>query len=394
MTNLNLAQRMSLLGSESAFEVLARANALEAQGHHVIHLEIGQPDFKTPANIMEAAHRAMLDGNTGYTNAQGVPALREAIAEYCLQYKNVKTDPDEIVVTSGAKPIMFYVMLALCGPGDEVLYPDPGFPIYQSCIRFTGATPVPVPILQENDFRIDVEALRELVTPKTKLLILNSPNNPTGGVLRRSDIEAIAQVLRESAPNCYVLSDEVYDRLSFTEEKPFSIAAIPDMKDRTILLDGFSKTYAMTGWRLGYGVMNRELAQAVTLLVINSTSCAAAFTQMAGIEALTGPQDEVLRMKEAFRERSTYMMQALNAIDGIDCLMPAGSFYVFPSIVKLGVDSKTFADRLLQEGYVASLSGASFGRYGEGHLRLSVANSLENVKRAAERIEHFVKHKL
>ena len=394
MTRTDLAQRMSLLGSESAFEVLARANALEAQGHDVIHLEIGQPDFKTPAHIIEAAHRAMLAGNTGYTNAQGVPVLRQAIAEYCLQYKNVKTDIDEIVVTSGAKPIMFYVMLALCGPGDEVLYPDPGFPIYHSCIRFTGATPVSVPIVQENGFRIDVEQLKTLVSPKTKLLILNSPNNPTGGVLRRSDIEAIAQVIRESAPNCYVLSDEVYDRLIFTDEKPLSIAAIPDMKDRTILLDGFSKTYAMTGWRLGYGVMNRELAQAVTLLVINSTSCAAAFTQMAGIEALTGPQDEVLRMKEAFRERSAYMVQALNAIDGIDCLMPEGSFYVFPSVAKLGVDCKTFADRLLQEGHVAALSGTSFGSYGEGHVRLSVANSLENVKRAAERIENFVKRKL
>lgn len=393
MAKVALADRMSLLGTESAFEVLAKANALEAQGHNVVHLEIGQPDFPTPRNIVEAAYRAMCNGSTGYTNAQGVPETRQAIADYCLKYKNVKTNIDEVVITSGAKPIMFYVMLALCGPGDEVLYPDPGFPIYESCIRFSGATPVPVPILQENGFRINVEQLKTLVSPKTKLLILNSPNNPTGGVLRRSDIEAIAEVIRTSAPNCYILSDEVYDRLLFTGEA-FSIASIPDMKDRTILLDGFSKTYAMTGWRLGYGVMNADLAKAVTQLVINSTSCAAAFTQIAAIEALTGPQDEVLRMKAAFQERSTYMVQALNAIDGIECLMPEGSFYVFPSIEKLGIDCKTFADRLLYEADVAALAGTAFGRQGEGHLRLSVANSLENVKLAADRIADFVKNKL
>lgn len=392
MNSLHLADRMSRLGTESAFEVLAKANALEAQGHDVVHLEIGQPDFGTPKHIIEAAHQAMLDGYTGYTNAQGIPETREAVSRYCQKYKNIHPDIDEIVMTPGAKPIMFYIMLALCGPGDEVLYPNPGFPIYESCINFTGARAVPIPILQKNNFRIDIDELKTLITPKTKLIILNSPQNPTGGLLRRQDIEAIAEVIRESGSDTWILSDEVYDRLIFTDEPAFSIKSIPDMYDRTILLDGFSKTYAMTGWRLGYGIMNKELASAVTQLIINSASCAAAFTQIAAIAALDGPQDEPEQMKNAFRERTEYMVQALNKIDGIDCLMPDGSFYVFPSIRGLNIDSKTFAERLLYEADVAALSGSAFGIYGEGHIRLSVANSMENIQKAADRITHFVNH--
>ncbi len=394
MKSLNLADRMSRLGTESAFEVLAKANALEARGHDVVHLEIGQPDFGTPKHIIEAAYKAMLDGYTGYTNAQGLPQTRQAVSEYCKTYKNIHSDIEEIVMTPGAKPVMFYVMLALCGPGDEVLYPNPGFPIYESCIHFTGAKAVPIPILQKNNFRIDIDELKTLITPKTKLIILNSPQNPTGGVLLRQDIEAIAQVIRDSESDTWILSDEVYDRLIFTDEPAFSIKSIPDMYDRTILLDGFSKTYAMTGWRLGYGIMNRKLAASITQLIINSASCAAAFTQMAGIAALEGPQDEPERMKKAFRERTEYMVQALNKIDGIDCLMPDGSFYVFPSIQGLHVDSKTFADRLLAEADVAALSGSAFGSYGEGHIRLSVANSMDNIRKAADRIADFVNHRL
>jgi len=392
LNTVNFDERMSRLGTESAFEIMAKANALAAQGHDMIHLEIGQPDFTTPKNIIDAAYKAMLNGSTGYTNSQGIPETRQAIADYIKRYKNVDADIDEIVVTPGAKPIMFYLMLALCGPGDEVLYPNPGFPIYESCISFTGAKAVPIPILQENNFRIDIEGLKKLINKKTKLIIINSPQNPTGGVLRRSDIEQIAEVIRSSGSDTYILSDEVYDRLVFTGEKPFSIKSIPDMKERTILLDGFSKTYAMTGWRLGYGVMNKELAAALTLLVINSASCAAAFTQIAAIEALTGPQDEPERMKAAFLERATYMVNALNDVKGIDCLMPDGTFYVFPSIEKLGIDCRTFADRLMTEADIAACAGTAFGSYGEGHIRLSVANSLENIKRASERIAKFVKN--
>lgn len=394
MKSLHLADRMSRLGTESAFEVLAKANALEAQGHDVVHLEIGQPDFGTPKHIIEAAHKAMLDGYTGYTNSQGIPETRQAVSRYCQKYKHIHPDIDEIVMTPGAKPIMFYIMLALCGPGDEVLYPNPGFPIYESCINFTGAKAIPIPILQKNNFRIDIEELKTLITPRTKLIILNSPQNPTGGLLRRQDIEAIAGVIRESGSDTWILSDEVYDRLIFTDEPAFSIKSIPDMYDRTILLDGFSKTYAMTGWRLGYGIMNKELASAVTQLIINSASCAAAFTQIAAIAALEGPQDEPEQMKKAFRERTEYMVQALNKIDGIDCLMPDGSFYVFPSIRGLNIDSKTFAERLLYEADVAVLSGSAFGIYGEDHIRLSVANSMENIQKAAERIADFVNHRL
>jgi len=383
-----LAQRMGLLGTESAFEVLARANALEAQGKQVVHLEIGQPDFKTPQNIIEAAYRAMNNGFTGYTPTPGLMQTRQAVAEYCLQYKNVRTNAKEVVMVPGGKPIMFYTMLALVNPGDEVICPNPGFPIYESCIRFAGGVPVPMPLLQKNDFRLDLEAFKASITEKTKLVIINSPANPTGGVLAEEDIRAIADCVR--GKGIYVLSDEIYDRIVF-EGKPLSIASLEGMKDYTILLDGFSKTYAMTGWRLGYGVMNQELAEQVTLLMVNSNSCAAAFTQMAGIEALTGPQDEVDNMVSAFRQRRDFIVKALNEIPGVSCLSPKGAFYVFPNISQTGMDCQTFADRLLNEAGVATLAGTAFGEYGKGHLRLSCANSLENLQIAAERIAQFVK---
>ena len=382
------AGRMSRLGTESAFEVLKKANELEAQGKEVVHLEIGQPDFATPDNIIEAAYRAMKNGCTGYTTTQGIPELRQAIAEYYAAERNVPASADEVVVVPGGKPIMFFTMLALVEPGDEVLYPDPGFPIYESCIRFAGGIPVPMPILQENGFKVDVEQMKRQVSEKTKLIILNSPGNPTGGVLDKADVEAIAQVVRTT--NAMVMSDEIYDRLIFTDQKPFSIASIPDMKERTIILNGFSKTYAMTGWRLGYGIMNREMAEKVTLLMVNSNSCAANFTQVAAVEAIRGPQDSVEKMRLAYQERLEYLTGALNTIEGMECLMPGGSFYAFPSIEKLGVDDKEFADRLLTESGVAALAGSSFGIYGKGHIRLSAANSMENLQRAVELLRAFV----
>lgn len=382
------AGRMSRLGTESAFEVLKKANELEAQGKEVVHLEIGQPDFATPDNVIEAAYRAMKNGCTGYTTTQGIPELRQAIAEYYAAEQNVLASADEVVVVPGGKPIMFFTMLALVEPGDEVLYPDPGFPIYESCIRFAGGIPVPMPILQENGFKVDVEQMKRQVSEKTKLIILNSPGNPTGGVLDKEDVEAIAQVVRTT--NAMVMSDEIYDRLIFTDQKPFSIASIPDMKERTIILNGFSKTYAMTGWRLGYGIMNREMAEKVTLLMVNSNSCAANFTQVAAVEAIRGPQDSVEKMRLAYQERLEYLTGALNTIEGMECLMPGGSFYAFPSIEKLGVDDKEFADRLLTEGGVAALAGSAFGIYGKGHIRLSAANSMENLQRAVELLRAFV----
>ena len=382
MNGCTFASRMDNLGTESAFEVLNRAKMLEAQGKSIIHLEIGQPDFITPSNIIEAAYKAMKEGFTGYTPAQGLLETRQAIAGYCKRHKNVDTNPEEIVVVSGGKPIMFYAMLALINEGDEVIYPNPGFPIYESCINFVGGVPVPMPILQENGFRVDIEGLQKLISKKTKLIIINSPANPTGGFLEEEDIRAIAGVVRQT--DAIVLSDEIYDRIIFEGGRAFSIASIPDMKDRTIVLDGFSKTYAMTGWRLGYGVMNGELAQRITQLVINSNSCAAAFSQVAAIEALSGPQDAVEDMKNAFYERSRYMVSALNQIPGIKCLLPKGSFYTFPSIEGTGISCEEFAGRLMYEGGVASLAGTAFGSFGEGHVRFSAANSLDNIKEAVK----------
>ena len=382
-------KRMALLDTESAFRTLARARALEARGRSVIHMEIGQPDFPTPRNVAEAGRRAIGDGCTGYAPTPGFPELRRAIADYAAKYKNVNASPDEVVVVPGAKPVMFFTMLMLIEPGDEVIYPNPSFPIYESLIKYTGGAPVPVPLKPDDGFRLDLDAFRRSVTDKTKLVILNNPANPTGGVYADGDIAQIADILK-GYPGVFVLSDEIYDRLVY-DGGVTSIASMPEMKDRTIILDGFSKTYAMTGWRLGYGIMHRELAERMELLAVNSFSCAAAFTQMAAVEALTGPQDAVDEMREAFRERRDYLVGALNAIGGIRCQTPGGAFYVFPDISAFGLNSEAFATRLLDEAGVAASSGASFGRFGEGFIRLSYAASLENIKIAAERIAAFVR---
>jgi len=382
-------KRMALLDTESAFRTLARARALEARGRSVIHMEIGQPDFPTPRNVAEAGRRAIEAGCTGYAPTPGFPELRQAIADYAAKYKNVRTSPDEVVVVPGAKPVMFFTMLMLIEPGDEVIYPNPSFPIYESLIKYTGGAPVPVPLKPDDGFRLDLDAFRRSVTDKTKLVILNNPANPTGGVYADGDIAQIADILKDY-PGVFVLSDEIYDRLVY-DGGVTSIASMPEIKDRTIILDGFSKTYAMTGWRLGYGIMHRELAERMELLAVNSFSCAAAFTQMAAVEALTGPQDAVDEMREAFRERRDYLVGALNAIGGIRCQTPGGAFYVFPDISAFGLNSEAFATRLLDEAGVAASSGASFGRFGEGFIRLSYAASLENIKIAAERIAAFVR---
>jgi len=352
-------------------------------------MEIGQPDFKTPQNIIDAACRAMNDGYTGYAPTPGFPEVRRTIAEYAARHKNIKTSADEVVVVPGGKPVMFYTMLMLINPGDEVVYPNPSFPIYESCIKFAGGVPVPLRLSAKNDFRLDIAAFKKLITPKTKLVLINSPSNPTGGVFTKDDILAIAEILRDR-PDIFILSDEIYDRLIF-EGEVFSIASIPGFKDRTIILDGFSKTYAMTGWRLGYGIMHPDLAKHMEMLMVNSNSCTASFSQIAGIEALTGPQDAVDMMRAAFMERRDYLVGALNAIDGISCCLPKGAFYAFPDISGFGIKSETFAGRLLDEAGVAAAWGTAFGEYGEGYVRLSYATSLENIKIAVQRIEKFTK---
>ena len=381
-----IARRMSRLHTESAFQILARANELEAKGKSVVHLEIGQPDFKTPKNIIEAAYKAMNEGKTGYGPTPGIIPLRETIAQYCESYKKVKTSADEIVVCPGGKPVMFFTMLMLTQRGDEVIYPNPGFPIYESVINFAGAKAIPMPLLEKNNFRVDLKKLKKDINEKTRVIIVNSPGNPTGGMFSKDDIRAIAEMVK--GKNIYILSDEIYDRIIFGEQ-PLSIASLPGMKDKTIILDGFSKTYAMTGWRLGYGVMNRELAEHMSMLMVNSASCAATMTQWAAIEALKGPQDAVIQMTAAFKERRDYLVDALNRIDGISCAKPEGAFYVFPNISSFGLSSAKFASRLLEEAGVAAAGGTAFGSYGEGYLRLSYANSLPNLKIAVERIAGF-----
>lgn len=385
---MRLAQRMSRSGTETAFEVLARAKALEAQGRDIIHLEIGEPDFDTPAHIKAAAVRALDEGYTHYTPAAGIPALREAIADYIRRTRGIPVGPENVVVVPGGKPIMFFAILALVEEGDEVIYPNPGFPIYESMIRFVGGHPVPLRLRMENEFRVDVEELARLITPRTRMLILNSPANPTGGVLTREDLAAIAELCLKH--DLIVLSDEIYSRIIY-EGEHISIASFPGMLERTIILDGFSKTYAMTGWRLGYGVMPEPLAEAVTRLMINSNSCTAAFTQIAGITALTGPQDDVDRMVAAFRERREVIVEGLNRIPGFRCLKPKGAFYAFPNIEGTGLSSRELAAYLLEEAGVAVLSGTAFGEYGEGFLRLSFANSVENIQKALERIEKAIR---
>jgi len=378
---------MSRLGTESAFNVLAKAKALEAQGKNIIHLEIGQPDFKTPYHICEAAFKAMQQGYTGYGPAAGLLEFRQAIANYISETRQIEVDPDEISVTPGAKPIIFFSILACVDEGDEVIYPDPGFPIYESVINFIGAKPVPLPLLEEVDFRFRIEDLERIISDKTKLMIINSPQNPTGGVLTRGDLEAIAELAIKH--DVIVVSDEVYCKILY-EGKHDSLINIPGMKERTILIDGHSKTYAMTGWRLGYGVMPKTLSEAVNQLMINSNSCTCSFTQVAGIAALTGPQDSVAEMVAEFKRRRDTIVDGLNAIKGISCKRPLGSFYVFPNVTKINMHCDDLSDYLMQEAGVAVLPGTAFGRYGEGYLRLSYANSLENIKEALVRIQTAV----
>ena len=384
---MKLAKRMARLGTETAFRVLAKAQALEAKGIDVVHLEIGEPDFDTSKNISEAATKALGEGYTHYCNSQGIVPLRTEIAKEMERTRGVPIDPNRVVVTPGAKPIMFYSILSLLGEGDEAIYPNPGFPIYESMINFIGAKPVPIPLREELDFRLDVDELRSKITPHTRLIIINSPHNPTGGVLELDDVRAIADIVREH--DIIVLSDEVYEHIIY-EGEPHSIASLPGMLDRTILLNGFSKTYAMTGWRLGYAVMPPELVDPVVGLIVNSVSCTATFIQHAGIEALTGPQDSTASMVAEFKKRRDLIVDGLNAIPGISCRRPKGAFYVFPNVKKLGMSSAQLADYLLNEAGVAALAGTDFGKYGEGYIRLSYANSMENIEKALKKIEMAV----
>ena len=388
---LRLAKRMARLGTETAFEVLVKAKALEAQGRDIIHLEIGEPDFDTPDNIIEAGCDALRKGFTHYGPSAGMMELREVIAQHVSETRRVNVTPDEVVVVPGGKPIIFFSILALAEEGDEIIYPNPGFPIYESMINYVGAKAVPIRLREELEFRVDVDELASLINDRTKLIILNSPQNPTGGLLTQDDIAAIAHAIGDR--NIMVLSDEIYSQLIF-EGEDHSIMSIDGMKERTILLDGFSKTYAMTGWRMGYGVMRADLATHISRLMTNSNSCTATFTQVAGIEALRGSQDVVDDMRAKFKERRDVMVAGLNKIKGFSCRVPHGAFYVFPNITKTGWPSKKLADALLEDAGVAALSGTAFGDFGEGYLRFSVANSIENIEKALDRIDAWTKKNL
>ena len=389
---LQLARRMSRLGTETAFEVLNRARALERQGKNIIHLEIGEPDFNTPANVVEAGVDALRKGWTHYGPSAGLPELRQAVAEYVSRTRGVKVSSDEVVIVPGGKPIIFFTILAFIDEGDEVIVPNPGFPIYESMIHYVGGQAVPIQLREERDFSLDVKELTSLVNDRTKLIILNSPQNPTGGVLERRDIEQIAGAIGDR--NIMVLSDEIYSRLLFDGGQHFSIMSVPGMQERTILLDGFSKTYAMTGWRMGYGVMRADLATHMARLMTNSNSCTASFTQVAGIEAIRGDQSSVDHMRDEFQQRRDVFVAGLNKIKGFSCRVPKGAFYVFPNITKTGWKSKPLADALLDQAGVAALSGTSFGELGEGYLRFSVANSLENLHQALDRLDQWTKRNL
>jgi len=384
---MTFAQRMSRLGTETAFEVLARARVLEAQGKSVIHLEIGEPDFDTPRFIRTAAARALEDGFTHYGPSAGLPEFRQTIAEIWRAERNIPCDLDNVVVTPGAKPIMFFAMLALVEEGDEVLYPDPGFPIYESVAQFINARAVPYLLRESNQFDLDLKDLESKITPRTKLLVLNSPHNPTGAVLRPETVEGLAAIARKHS--FHILSDEIYARVLYSG-RHLSIASLPGMAERTIVLDGFSKTYSMTGWRLGFGIMSKPLAVHVARLMTNSNSCTATFTQKAGQVALTGPQDEIMAMVREFRARRDLIVAGLNALPGIRCGMPNGAFYVFPNITGTGMKSGELAKLLLEEAGVAGLSGTAFGAGGEGYLRFSYANSQENIKKALAAMGEFL----
>ncbi len=380
---MRLAEKMSRLGSETAFSVLVKAQALEAKGMDVVHMEIGEPDFPTPDNISGAAVRALAEGSTTYCNSQGLPALRTEVSREFEKTRGISLDPERIVITPGAKPLMFYSIISLLEEGDEAIYPNPLFPIFESMINFSGARAVPVPLREELGFRFSVDELKDRVTPRTKLIIINSPQNPTGSILEPDDLQAIADIALEN--DITVLSDEIYDHLVY-EGRHNSIASLPGMLDRTILLSGFSKTYSMTGWRLGYAALPAELIDPVVRLIVNSVSCTAPFVQYAGIEALTGSQDSVDKMMAEFRKRRDVIVTGLNDIPGISCVQPKGAFYAFPNISSLGMKSGELSDYLLNEAGVATLAGTDFGQYGEGYIRLSYATSLDNINRALERI--------
>ncbi len=385
---MGIASRMNLLGTETAFEVLSRARNLEAQGKQIVHLEIGEPDFDTPSHIVDAGVQALKDGYTHYGPTPGLPQLREAISENSRKVRGLNTDPNSIVVTPGAKPIMFYVILALSEPGMEVIYPNPGFPIYESMIKFSGAKPVPMQLLEESGYHPDLNDLKSKVNDKTSLIILNSPENPCGSALSAEELNTIADIVKQH-PNLYVMADEIYKDILYQGEHS-SIAAIEGMQDRTIILDGFSKSYAMTGWRLGYGIMPLELVPHIVKLAVNSVSCAASFSQIAAIAALEGSQEEVLGMAQEFSERKTLIVEGLRSIKGIRCPEPEGAFYVFPNISETGLSSNDFEDRALNEAGVALLAGSAFGAFGEGYVRLSYANSKENIEIAINNLDKFV----
>jgi len=384
---MRLATSMSQLGVESAFDVLLRARALEAQGRSVVHLELGEPDFPTPAHIVEAAKKALDEGWTHYGPTPGLPELREAIAAHVSRTRAIPVEARNVSVVPGGKPIIFFTLLALVEPGDEVIYPNPGFPIYESMIRFLGARPVPIPLEEKRGFSFDLNLFSDRLTPRTKLVILNSPQNPTGGMIPAGDIGRIAELLRDR--DVMVLSDEIYSQIVYTGEAPVSISSFPGMLEKTIILDGFSKTYAMTGWRIGYGVMPTWLVDAVTKLMVNSNSCTASFTQRAGLAALTGPQDSVAAMVAEFRRRRDAICAELNQIPGFRCAVPAGAFYAFANVTGTGVESKELADLLLQEGGVAGVDGGCFGEYGEGYIRFSYANALPNILEAMDRMKRM-----
>jgi len=385
---MKLAKRMDRLGTETAFVVLARAKQLEAQGKDVVHLEIGEPDFDTPRNIIDKAVDALRSGYTHYGPSAGLPDVRKVIAEHISRDRGIQVGPDNVVVTPGGKPVMYYAMTALVDEGDEVIYPNPGFPIYESVINFLGAKAVPLKLAEEKQFNFDLADLKKLITKKTKLLIINSPQNPTGGVLTAHDLDEIAKLAVQH--DFWVLADEIYSKIIYAGRHE-SITTRPGMLERTIILDGHSKTYAMTGWRLGYGVMPAELAAAVAKLQTNVASCTATFTQLAGAEALTGPQGDAEAMVKEFQARRDLLVDGLNAIDGISCLRPNGAFYVFPNIKKLGLSAKDAQVKLLDEFGVAALAGTAFGAYGEGYLRFSYANSRPNLEKALQKIAAFVK---
>ena len=384
---MNFAARMARLGTETAFEVLARAQALEAQGKSVVHLEIGEPDFDTPEHIRKAAAQAIEAGFTHYGPSAGLRDARTSVAKYVADTRNIPVDPDQVVITPGGKPILFFTMLALLDEGDEAIYPNPGFPIYESVIEFLGAKAVPIRLREDKEWAFDLDELASLVTPKTKLLVLNSPHNPTGGVLDRAALRAIADLAEKHSFT--ILSDEIYSRILYSGTHE-SIATFPALRDRTIILDGFSKTYAMTGWRLGYGVMPKPLAAHVARLMTNCNSCTATFTQKAGIAALEGPQGEVDHMVSEFHRRRNRLVEGLNALPGVSCTMPPGAFYAFPNISGTGIPSAELAKSLLDEAGVAVLSGTAFGKFGEGYLRLSYANSIPNLEKALERMGGFL----